>query len=86
VVSPSETPHEHGIAADILVIGVGGGGLHAAIEAKERGMSVMIVSKRRKADAHTSLAVEGLEFREPQNPAFEPQPSTLDPDLMPWSR
>jgi len=51
---------EQGIAADILVIGAGGSGLRAAIEAKERGMSVMVVSKRRKADAHTSLAAGGI--------------------------
>jgi succinate dehydrogenase / fumarate reductase, flavoprotein subunit len=51
---------EQGITLDILVIGAGGGGLRAAIEAKERGMSVMVVSKRRKADAHTSLAAGGI--------------------------
>lgn len=51
---------EQGIAADILIIGAGGSGLRAAIEAKERGMSVMVVSKRRKADAHTSLAAGGI--------------------------
>jgi succinate dehydrogenase / fumarate reductase, flavoprotein subunit len=51
---------EQGLAADILIVGAGGAGLRAAIEAKERGMSVLIVSKRRKADAHTSLAAGGI--------------------------
>lgn len=44
---------EQGIAADILIKGAGRSGLRAAIEAKERGMSVIVVSTRRKADAHT---------------------------------
>jgi succinate dehydrogenase / fumarate reductase flavoprotein subunit len=51
---------EQGIAADILVVGAGGSGLRAAIGATERGMSVMVVSTRRKADAHTSLAAGGI--------------------------
>ena len=51
---------EQGIAADILVIGAGGSGLRAAIEVKERGMGVMVVSKRRKADPHTVLAAGGI--------------------------
>src|SRR5688500_10786105 len=51
---------EQGIAADILIVGAGGSGLRAAIEATQRGMSVIVVSKRRKADAHTSLAAGGI--------------------------
>jgi succinate dehydrogenase / fumarate reductase flavoprotein subunit len=58
--SVSGTSLEQGIAADILVIGAGGSGLRAAIEARERGMSVMVVSRRRQADAHTSLAAGGI--------------------------
>jgi succinate dehydrogenase / fumarate reductase flavoprotein subunit len=60
VAGPNGKSSEQGITADILVIGAGGSGLRAAIEAKERGMSVMVVSKRRQADAHTSLAAGGI--------------------------
>lgn len=52
--------HERGIATDVLVIGAGGSGLRAAIEVTEQGMSVMIVSKRGRSDAHTTLAAGGI--------------------------
>ena len=45
---------------DILVIGCGGAGLRAAIEAKLRGRSVKILGKRSKIDAHTVLAAGGI--------------------------
>jgi succinate dehydrogenase / fumarate reductase flavoprotein subunit len=50
-------------------IGTGGAGLRAAIELAERGVDVLAVGKRPKADAHTSLAAGGI------NAAL----STMDP-------
>ncbi|HEV8597821.1 MAG TPA: FAD-binding protein [Gemmatimonadales bacterium] len=51
---------EHRIATAVLVIGSGGSALRAAIELAERGVEVLAVSKRRKHDAHTSLAAGGI--------------------------
>jgi succinate dehydrogenase / fumarate reductase flavoprotein subunit len=48
------------IATSVLVIGTGGAGLRAAIELAERGVDVLAVGKRPKADAHTSLAAGGI--------------------------
>ena len=45
---------------DVLVIGCGGSGLRAAIEAKLLGMNVTIIGKRNKKDAHTVLAAGGI--------------------------
>ena len=44
----------------MLVIGTGGSGLRAAIELAEAGVDVLVVGKRPKADAHTSLAAGGI--------------------------
>lgn len=51
---------EHQINTSVLVIGTGGAGLRAAIELAERGVDVLAVGKRPKADAHTSLAAGGI--------------------------
>jgi succinate dehydrogenase / fumarate reductase flavoprotein subunit len=51
---------EHQIAPSVLVIGSGGAGLRAAIELAERGVDVLVVGKRPKADAHTALAAGGI--------------------------
>ncbi|HEY3467206.1 MAG TPA: FAD-dependent oxidoreductase [Amycolatopsis sp.] len=51
---------ERTIATSVLVIGTGGGGLRAAIELAERGVDVLAVGKRPKADAHTTLAAGGI--------------------------
>ncbi|MER6176116.1 FAD-dependent oxidoreductase [Streptosporangium sp. NPDC001681] len=51
---------ERRIATSVLVIGTGGAGLRAAIELAERGVDVLAVGKRPKADAHTSLAAGGI--------------------------
>ena len=45
---------------EVLVIGCGGAGLRAAIEAKHSGASVLVIGKRTKTDAHTSLAAGGI--------------------------
>ncbi|WP_234816998.1 MULTISPECIES: L-aspartate oxidase [Mycolicibacterium] len=48
------------IATSVLVIGTGGSGLRASIELAERGIDVLAVGKRPKADAHTTLAAGGI--------------------------
>ena len=48
--------HEH----DVLVIGAGGAGLRAAIEAKEMGASVGVVTKSLLGKAHTVMAEGGV--------------------------
>ncbi|MFI8008139.1 L-aspartate oxidase [Streptomyces sp. NPDC086010] len=61
---------ERRLATSVLVIGTGGAGLRAAIELAEAGVSVLAVGKRRKDDAHTTLAAGGI------NAAL----ATVDPD------
>jgi succinate dehydrogenase / fumarate reductase, flavoprotein subunit len=51
---------EQEVATSVLVIGTGGSGLRAAIELAERGIDVLIVGKRPKTDAHTTLAAGGI--------------------------
>ena len=51
---------EQQIATSVLVIGTGGSGLRAAIELAERGIDVLVVGKRPKTDAHTTLAAGGI--------------------------
>ena len=48
------------LSTSALVIGTGGAGLRAAIELAERGIQVLAVGKRRKHDAHTTLAAGGI--------------------------
>jgi succinate dehydrogenase / fumarate reductase flavoprotein subunit len=50
----------HRLATSVLVIGAGGAGLRAAIELAERGTDVLVVSKRARTDAHTTLAAGGI--------------------------
>ncbi|MCF2131696.1 MULTISPECIES: FAD-dependent oxidoreductase [Streptomyces] len=64
------TTRERRLATSVLVIGTGGAGLRAAIELAEAGVSVLAVGKRRKDDAHTTLAAGGI------NAAL----ATMDPD------
>ena len=45
---------------DVLIIGAGGAGLRAAIEAKQRGLSVAIVTKSLLGKAHTVMAEGGM--------------------------
>ena len=46
--------------SNILVIGSGGSGLRAAIEAKKAGVEVTVIGKRQKEDVHTVLAAGGI--------------------------
>ena len=52
----SERTHEH----DVVVIGAGGAGLRAAIEASGRGASVALVCKSLLGKAHTVMAEGGM--------------------------
>ena len=51
---PEEYPH------DVLVVGAGGAGLRAAIEAAEAGASVGLVCKSLLGKAHTVMAEGGV--------------------------
>ncbi|MEL6442251.1 MAG: FAD-dependent oxidoreductase [Cyanobacteria bacterium J06621_8] len=46
--------------SNVLVIGSGGAGLRAAIEAKIAGLAVTVLGKRDKGDVHTVLAAGGI--------------------------
>ena len=46
--------------SNVLVIGSGGAGLRAAIEAKQLGVEVTVIGKRLKEDVHTVLAAGGI--------------------------
>jgi succinate dehydrogenase / fumarate reductase, flavoprotein subunit len=63
-------PAERRLATSVLVIGTGGSGLRTAIQLAERGTDVLVVGKRPRADAHTTLAAGGI------NAAL----STMDPE------
>jgi succinate dehydrogenase / fumarate reductase flavoprotein subunit len=45
---------------NVLVIGTGGAGLRAAIAARQAGVDVVVIGKRRRLDAHTVLAAGGI--------------------------
>ncbi|MEM1423836.1 MAG: FAD-dependent oxidoreductase, partial [Planctomycetota bacterium] len=46
--------------SNVLVIGSGGAGLRAAIEAKRAGFEVTVIGKRPRGDVHTVLAAGGI--------------------------
>jgi len=46
--------------ANVLVIGIGGAGLRAAIAAQESGAEVVVIGRRGHLDAHTVLASGGI--------------------------
>lgn len=48
------------LQTDVLIIGAGGAGLRAAIEAKKQGITTLIVTKEYLGGAHTSMAMGGL--------------------------
>src|SRR6059036_1953338 len=53
---PDYETHEH----DILIIGAGGAGLRAAIEASAQGVKVGVISKSLLGKAHTVMAEGGM--------------------------
>ena len=48
------------VESDVLVLGAGGAGLRAALEAREHGVSVVVVSKSLLGKAHTVMAEGGI--------------------------
>ncbi|MBK1789052.1 L-aspartate oxidase [Prauserella cavernicola] len=54
------THPEKQLATSVLVIGTGGAGLRAAIELAERGVDTLVLGKRPRSDAHTTLAAGGI--------------------------
>ncbi|MCL2618108.1 MAG: FAD-dependent oxidoreductase, partial [Defluviitaleaceae bacterium] len=61
---------------DVLVIGGGGAGAAAAIEAREAGADVMIVTKLRMGDANSMMAEGGIQAADKDNDS--PQQHYLD--------
>lgn len=53
--------------ADVLIIGGGGAGCSAAIEANENGASVLMVTKLRVGDANTMMAEGGIQAADKPN-------------------
>jgi succinate dehydrogenase / fumarate reductase, flavoprotein subunit len=47
-------------SSDVLIIGGGSAGLRAAIEAHDTGANVLIISKSKRGDPHTTLARGGI--------------------------
>jgi len=56
----SQTKKHKTQISNVLVIGSGGAGLRAAIEAKLSGVEVTVIGKRKKEDVHTVLAAGGI--------------------------
>ena len=52
---------------DVLIIGGGGSGASAAIEAHEAGANVLIVTKLRIGDANTMMAEGGIQAADKEN-------------------
>lgn len=63
------------IKTDILVIGAGGAGIRAAIEAKKSGLNVMLLGKEVLGCAHTGMAMGGMNCAlvPPATPEFHAQ-------------
>ena len=61
---------------DVLIIGGGGAGSSAAIEAHEAGANVMMVTKLRIGDANTMMAEGGIQAADKENDS--PQQHYLD--------
>ncbi|MDE3107977.1 MAG: fumarate reductase/succinate dehydrogenase flavoprotein subunit [Acidobacteriota bacterium] len=55
----SEATYEHH-DYDVIIIGAGGAGLRAAIEAKQRGLRVAVITKSLLGKAHTVMAEGGM--------------------------
>lgn len=62
-IDPSRVDYD----VDVLVIGGGGSGCSAAVEANEAGANVMIVTKLRLGDANTMMAEGGIQAADKEN-------------------
>jgi len=62
--------------ADVLIIGGGGAGASAAVEARRAGADVMIVTKLRMGDANSIMAEGGIQAADKENDS--PQQHYLD--------
>jgi succinate dehydrogenase / fumarate reductase, flavoprotein subunit len=70
-INPSHrVKNQSNYSCDVLIIGGGSAGLRAAIEAHDAGANVLIISKSKSGDPHTTLARGGI------NAAL----GTMDPD------
>ena len=58
--TPSQAPDYETHDYDVVVIGAGGAGLRAAIEAKQRGLRTALVCKSLLGKAHTVMAEGGM--------------------------
>jgi len=56
----NEHSPNHSYYCDVLIIGGGSAGLRAAIEAHDAGANVLIISKSKRGDPHTTLARGGI--------------------------
>jgi succinate dehydrogenase / fumarate reductase flavoprotein subunit len=54
------TKKQSNYSCDVLIVGGGSAGLRAAIEAHDAGTNVLIISKSRSGDPHTTLARGGI--------------------------
>ena len=57
---PAHAKKESNYSCDVLVLGGGSAGLRAAIAAHDAGANVLIVSKSKRGDPHTTLARGGI--------------------------
>ena len=55
------------MTTDVLIIGGGGAGCSAAIEADKAGAKVMVVTKLRMGDANTMMAEGGIQAADKPN-------------------
>jgi fumarate reductase flavoprotein subunit len=56
IISSKRTSDAEALETDIVVIGGGGGGLTAALSAREKGMDVTVLEKRRTAGGNAAIA------------------------------
>ena len=63
------------IKTEVLIIGAGGAGLRAAVEAKKRGANVYLIGKEVLGCAHTGMAMGGMNAAmvKPATPEFHAQ-------------
>ena len=75
-ISPSMDLRKADYETDVLVIGGGGAGASAAIEAHQAGAKVMVVTKLRMGDANTMMAEGGIQAAD--KPGDSPAQHFLD--------